>query len=169
MGRILAFRRSRNVALRRMWFQWNLRSVYVNPQPCHTCLQSTRFAHSPPISWAFAFCGIPTPLTSRFSSSLNRRARTAHTNTSERIAPMNSGTRATSTVEERKVNHEKRPAHHLNDTGTRFTNPWPSFRCVILSSAMRSRGCSPGLRRHHSTGQFLHVSFPPPFLDRQEM
>ncbi|OJT12399.1 N-acyl-phosphatidylethanolamine-hydrolyzing phospholipase D [Trametes pubescens] len=41
---------------------------------------------------------------------------------------MSTGTRATTTVEERKAVHEKRPAHHLNDAQTRFTNPWPSFR-----------------------------------------
>ncbi|KAL1945371.1 hypothetical protein VTO73DRAFT_2222 [Trametes versicolor] len=41
---------------------------------------------------------------------------------------MGTGRRATSTVVERKIVHEKRPAHHLNDTETRFTNPWPSFR-----------------------------------------
>ncbi|EIW54085.1 Metallo-hydrolase/oxidoreductase [Trametes versicolor FP-101664 SS1] len=41
---------------------------------------------------------------------------------------MSTATRATTTVEERKAVHEKRPAHHLDDTQTRFTNPWPSFR-----------------------------------------
>lgn len=61
------------------------------------------------------------------------KTRTVHSNTSIRIALMSTATRATTTVEERKAVHEKRPAHHLNDTETRFTNPWPSFRCVSCS------------------------------------
>ncbi|KAI8978161.1 N-acyl-phosphatidylethanolamine-hydrolyzing phospholipase D [Trametes punicea] len=47
------------------------------------------------------------------------------------------GARATNAVVEqtasRKAKGEGRPAHHVDDTMTRFTNPWPSFRLRSFS------------------------------------